>query len=504
MTLQVYNTLTRAKERFEPAHPPQVGMYVCGPTVYGHAHLGHAKSYVSFDIVLRWLRHSGYDVTYVQNITDVGHLTEDTEGMADEGEDKIEKEARRRSQHPMAVVEMYTRSYFEDMDALNIIRPDISPRATGHIPEQIELVRELIAAGHAYEVNGSVYFDVQSFPQYGRLSGRTVEEMESGARVAVHSDKRHPADFALWKRADASHIMQWPSPWGPGYPGWHLECTVMSRKYCGRALDIHGGGLENQFPHHECEIAQWEALHSPPFARYWLHNNMVTINGGQKMGKSLNNYVSLKELFSGRIEDPQRAANVKLSKAYGPMVVRQLLLVSHYRSPIDLSDEALLAAESGYNKLREAVLAVRGALASAPAGAADSQLAARVDEVETRFAEAMNDDFNTARAMASLFELVKVAGAAVAAGATRGGLERIDGAFRTLGGDVLGIITDDIGAVAAGADESLDSVMKLVIELRAAARKNKDFGTADRIRQALTEAGIALEDRADGTVWKRG
>jgi cysteinyl-tRNA synthetase len=503
MSLKVHNTLSRTKEEFVPIHPPRVGMYVCGPTVYGHAHLGHAKSYVSFDVILRWLRHSGYDVTYIQNITDVGHLTEDTEGMADEGEDKIVREARRRKLHPMAVTEMYTRSYFEDMDALNIVRPDISPRATGHITEQIDLVARMIESGHAYEVNGSVYFDVHSFKGYGKLSGRSVDDMEAGARVEVSQEKRHPSDFAVWKRAEPGHIMQWPSRWGPGFPGWHLECSVMSTKYCGGPLDIHGGGIENQFPHHECEIAQWESVHGGTFAKYWLHNNMVTIHGGQKMGKSLNNYVSLKELFSGQIDDPQRKANVNLSKPYDPMVVRHLLLVSHYRSPIDLSDEALQAAESGYHKLRDAVAAVRGATASAKPGEADAGAAERAKDIEARFTEAMNDDFNTAVAMASMFDLAKVANTAVESGATQGTLRLIDEKFRVLGGDVLGIVTDRMTEAADGG-ETLDGVMKLIIELRADARRNKDFAAADRIRDELKAAGVILEDRPDGTVWKRG
>jgi cysteinyl-tRNA synthetase len=503
MSLKVYNTLTRSKEEFVPLDPPNVGMYVCGPTVYGHAHLGHAKSYVSFDVILRWLRHLGYRVTYIQNITDVGHLTEDTEGMADEGEDKVAREARLRRLHPMAVTELYTRSYFEDMDALNIIRPDISPRATGHIPEQIELIEQLIATEHAYQANGSVYFDVRSFSGYGKLSGRSVEELESGARVEINPEKRHPADFALWKKAEPQHIMQWSSPWGRGFPGWHLECSVMSTKYCGGPLDIHGGGIENQFPHHECEIAQWEAVHGGTFAKYWLHNNMVTINGGQKMGKSLNNFVSLKELFSGRIGDPDRKANVSLTKPYDPMVVRQLLLVSHYRSPIDLSNEALQAAESGYHKLRDAVVAVRGALGTAKPGDADAKVAEKVADVEARFTEAMNDDFNTAIAIACLFDLAKIAHAALGSGAAKGTLELIDERFRVLGGDVLGLVTDKMTERAGDGGETLDAVMRLVIDLRAEARKAKDFATADKIREALKDADLTLEDRSDGTVWKR-
>ena len=292
MTLQVYNSLSRKKEKFKPLVKGKVGIYVCGPTVYGHAHLGHAKSYVSFDVLVRYIRYLGYNVTYVQNITDVGHLTDN----ADEGEDKIAKEAEKEKKHPMAIAEFYTRSFFDDMDKLNCVRPDISPRASGHITEQIELVKKLLEKGYAYEVNGSVYFEVAKFADYGKLSGRNVDDMLAGARVDVSQEKKHPADFALWKKAEANHVMQWPSPWGMGYPGWHLECSVMGTKYLGQPFDIHGGGLENQFPHHECEIAQSEAANDKPFVNYWLHNNMVTVDS-QKMGKSLNNFINLKQAF---------------------------------------------------------------------------------------------------------------------------------------------------------------------------------------------------------------
>ncbi|MCK5225922.1 MAG: cysteine--tRNA ligase, partial [Planctomycetes bacterium] len=285
MSFELYNSLTRTKEEFKPLKKGKAGVYVCGPTVYGHAHLGHAKSYVSFDILVRYMRYLGYSVTYVQNITDVGHLTDD----ADQGEDKLAVAAEKEKKHPMALAEFYTRSFFEDMDSLNCVRPDISPRASGHIIEQIELVKKLLKKGFAYEVNGSVYFDVSKFKDYGKLSGRNVEDMLAGARVEVSPEKKAPADFALWKKAEPNHIMQWPSPWGMGYPGWHLECSAMSMKYLGSTIDIHGGGLENQFPHHECEIAQSEAANGVPFVRYWLHNNMVTVDG-QKMGKSLNNF----------------------------------------------------------------------------------------------------------------------------------------------------------------------------------------------------------------------
>ena len=326
MPLHLYNTLTRKKEQFIPLEEGKVKMYVCGPTVYGLSHLGHAKTYVSFDVILRYLRYCNYKVLYVQNITDVGHLTDD----ADEGEDKIVKQAKKDKLHPMQVVEMYTREYFADMDALNILRPDISPRATGHIPEQIEMVQQLIEKGFAYEVNGSVYFDVSKDKEYGKLSGRTLEEAESGTRVNVKSEKRNPADFALWKKAEPNHIMQWNSPWGKGFPGWHLECSAMSMKYLGETFDIHGGGMDNQFPHHECEIAQSECATQKPFVKYWLHNNLVTVNG-KKMGKSLGNFITLKDIF----------------KKYDPLVIRFFILQSHYRSTLDFSEQALEGAAKG-------------------------------------------------------------------------------------------------------------------------------------------------------------
>ena len=361
MGLQLYNSLTRRKEEFEPLEKGKVGIYVCGPTVYGHAHLGHAKSYVSFDLLVRYLRYLGYNVTYVQNITDVGHLTDD----ADEGDDKIAEAAKKEKKHPMALAEYYTRSFFEDMDALNCVRPDISPRASGHITEQIDLVKTLLEKGFAYEVNSSVYFDVSKFEDYGKLSGRKIEEMIAGARVEVSQEKKNPADFALWKKAEPNHIMQWPSPWGMGYPGWHLECSVMSMKYLGKTIDIHGGGLENQFPHHECEIAQSEAANGVQFVRYWVHNNMVTVDS-QKMGKSLNNFITLKQAFSG--------AHEKLTRSYGPLAIRQLILNSHYRSPLDFSDAALFAAQSGNNKITETVLALRKKMVSASESQPDTQV----------------------------------------------------------------------------------------------------------------------------------
>jgi cysteinyl-tRNA synthetase len=386
-TLQVYNTLSREKEPFEPLNPPHVGMYVCGPTVYGDAHLGHAKSYVSFDVILRYLRYLDYNVRYVQNITDVGHLVDD----AEEGEDKLSKQARIEKVQPMEIAEKYTYTYFRDMDALNVLRPDIAPRATGHIPEQIAMVKKLIENGHAYEVNGNVYFDVSSDPEYGKLSGRKTEDAESGTRVDTASDKQSPEDFALWKKADDGHIMKWDSPWGVGYPGWHVECSAMSTKYLGESFDIHGGGLENQFPHHECEIAQAECAHDKEFVKYWLHNNMVTLEG-QKMGKSLGNAINLHEFFTGD--------HKLLTRAWPPEVIRFFLLQSHYRSTTDFSEEALGGAETGLKNLHSMINTIE----NTDAGNGDAY---DLDGLKNSVEGVMNDDFNSAQAIAILFEQLK-------------------------------------------------------------------------------------------------
>jgi len=485
MPLRVFNTLGRKTEDFVPLNPPRVGMYVCGPTVYGHSHLGHAKSYVSFDAILRWLRFSGFEVNYVQNITDVGHLTDD----ADEGEDKIIAEARRRGLHPMAVVELFMRSYFDDMDALNLLRPDISPRASGHIPEQIECVRKLLEKGCAYEVNGSVYYDVQSFSKYGRLSGRDVSELEAGARVEVNQEKKHPADFALWKRAEPGHIMRWPSPWGEGFPGWHLECSVMSQKYIGETLDIHGGGIENQFPHHECEIAQGECATGKQFCRYWLHNNMVTLNG-QKMGKSLGNAISLKQLFY--------EGHPLLEKTFEPVVIRHFILTSHYRAPLDFSNEALRGAESGSYKLRDAARELSQAAAAAPAKPRADAIRAALEQTEKSFAEAMNEDFNTAAAIATVFEFARQTGTWIREGAGREDLTAADLLMRRLTQDALGLKWPE---TPAAAQSRLNDVMQILVDLRNEARRNKNFQLSDQIRSRLTALGIELRDLPEGTKW---
>jgi cysteinyl-tRNA synthetase len=485
MALKVFNTLGRKLEEFQPLNPPNVGVYVCGPTVYGHSHLGHAKSYVGFDAIIRWLRFSGYNVTYVQNITDVGHLTDD----ADAGEDKVVAEARRRGLHPMAVVEIFMKSYLDDMDAMNIARPDIMPRASGHIPEQIECARKLLEKGHAYEVNGSIYFDVASCKRYGKLSGRNVAEMEAGARVEVNPEKRHPADFALWKRAEPGHIMQWPSPWGWGYPGWHLECSVMSQKYIGATLDIHGGGIENQFPHHECEIAQAECTTGQPFSRYWLHNNMCTLNG-QKMGKSLGNAISLKDIFYD--------GHKLLEKTFEPVVIKHFILTSHYRAPLDFSNEALRAAESGCYKLRDAVRELAAAAEAAPAGNPSEQVQTAIKGFEERFAAAMNDDFNTAAAIASLFDFAKQSGQWIRGGVGRADLTAASTLLQRLTGEALGL---KWAAPAGGNAARTNEVLQILADLRNEARKQKNFALSDNIRDRLGAIGIELRDGPEGTSW---
>ena len=490
MVLQLYNSLTRRTEEFRPLVEGRVGVYVCGPTVYGHAHLGHAKSYVSFDVLVRYLRSLGYSVTYVQNITDVGHLTDD----ADAGEDKIAKAARKERKHPMALAESYTRSYFEDMDQLNCVRPDISPRASGHIIEQIELVKVLLEKGFAYEVNGSVYFDVSKFPDYGKLSGRNTEEMQAGARIEVSPEKRNPVDFALWKKAEPNHIMQWPSPWGTGYPGWHLECSAMSTKYLGQPFDIHGGGMENKFPHHECEIAQSEAAQGVQFVRTWVHNNMVTVDG-QKMGKSLGNFITLKEAFAGTHE--------KLSRAYEPLAVRQLVLSSHYRSPLDFSDAALFAAHSGYQKISEAVRNLRKQISTATQGEPDAAVVKQLEGAKAKFEEAMNDDLNTSVALSVLFDLVRLTnGLLENKKMTRETLTAVNEMFIKLGGDILGIVAEDAAPAGGVSEDALDKLVGILIAQRAEARKAKDFARADAIRARLEEAGIVLEDSPQGTQWR--
>jgi len=453
---------------------------VCGPTVYGHAHLGHAKSYISFDVIVRYLRHIGYQVRYVQNITDVGHLVSD----ADEGEDKIGRQARLEKLEPMEVVERYTRSYFEDMDSLNVQRPDISPRASGHIPEQIELVRTLIEKGYAYEVNGTVYFDVSKDKEYGKLSGRNVEELISGHRIDPNSDKKNPADFALWKKADPEHIMQWNSPWGKGYPGWHAECSVMSTKYLGQPFDIHGGGLENTFPHHECEIAQSECAHDRTFANYWLHNNMITVDG-TKMGKSLGNFILVKDAV----------------KKHKPLAVRFFVLSSHYRSPVDFSDNALDAAEKGLDKIHQTLLRLMDF--KAMKDGQDTAFEKAIQNFIARFKAEMDDDFNTPKAIAALFDFIREVNSWLdqAKQTATDTLQAAIKAIEETAGDVLGLLPADLKTLRAVDDEKLNGVIQILIDMRNEARKEKNFALADGIRNRLKEAGIELKDTPQGTTW---
>ena len=481
--LKVYNTLTRKKESFEPLHPPFVGMYVCGPTVYDDPHLGHAKSYVSFDVIFRVLRAEGFKVRYVQNITDVGHLLGDDE----EGEDRVLKKARIEKLEPVEIAQKYERHFFRDMDRLNCLRPDISSRATGHIPEMIELVQTLLDKGYAYEVEGDVYFDVSKFEGYGKLSGRRVDELMEGARVEVAKGKRQPADFALWKKADASHLMQWRSPWGRGFPGWHLECSVMSMKYLGDSVDIHGGGLDNQFPHHECEIAQSEAVTGKPFVKYWLHNNMVTVDG-QKMSKSLGNFITLEDLF----------------KTYDPMTVRFFILQGHYRSPQDFSDQALTAAQKGFERLARTVSLLKKRFESAE----DKKSGIKDDfgTFRSKFFASIEDDFNTSGALSVLFDVVKHVNESDLlhpdAHPSKKACEDAIALFTELGKDILGLQFDAMSS-DVGSGELESKLVDYLIALRRKYREEKNWAMADEIRDKMAGMGVTLEDGKEGTVWKK-
>lgn len=487
MPLQIYNTLTRRKEEFKPLHEGRVGMYVCGPTVYGHSHIGHGKSYVSFDIIVRYLRYRGYTVKYVQNITDVGHLLGDT----NEGEDRMLKASRLEQKHPMEIAEFYTFSYFEDMDSLGVVRPDISPRATGHVIEQIEMVKQLLEKGFAYEANGSVYFDLSKDKEYGKLSGRSTEEAETGTRVEAKSEKRHPNDFALWKKAEPVHVMQWPSPWGMGFPGWHIECSAMSMKYLGETFDIHGGGMDNKFPHHECEIAQSECATGRPFVRYWIHNNLVTV-GGQKMSKSLGNVILLKDAF----------------KRFSPLVVRFFILQSHYRSTLDFTNEVLDGAAKGLEKLHNTIRNVRDALRQHTSDKTEAStsggLVLKLDEYRAEFTAAMDDDFNTAQAIAVLFDVSKEVNSALEAGMIDAQtLRAVNDFFNEFGGTILGTIPTSL-EVKTGGDTPLDvELIQLLIELRADVRRQKLWSLSDTIRDRLLRLGVVLEDKKEGTTWRR-
>lgn len=481
--LQIYNTLSRSKEKFEPIKPPHVGMYVCGPTVYGDAHLGHARPAITFDIVFRYLLHLDYKVRYVRNITDVGHLEND----ADEGEDKIAKKARLESLEPMEVVKYFTDRYHKNMDQLNVLHPSIEPTASGHIIEQIELVKSILNNGYAYESDGSVYFDVEKYNKdysYGKLSGRKIEELLENTRdLAGQDEKKNSFDFALWKKTDPKHIMHWPSPWSEGYPGWHLECSAMGTKYLGEIFDIHGGGMDLLFPHHESEIAQSNAVRGHDPVKYWMHNNMITI-AGQKMGKSLNNFITLDEFFSGNHE--------LLSHAYSPMTIRFFILQAHYRGTLDFSDEALQAAEKGMQKLFNTVEIIEK-LVPADKSSID------VRQFETKLYDAMNDDFNTPIAIAYLFDLSKLINQVNDGKETLSeeDIEFVKNLFSVFMYDLLGLKNE----ISGTNDQLIDQLMNTILIIRKDAKSNKDWATADRIRDELGKLNIKIKDTKDGAEW---
>ncbi len=495
--LYLTNTLSRNKELFKPIHEGHVGMYVCGPTVYGDAHLGHARPGVTYDVLFRLLKYLGYKVRYVRNITDVGHLEHD----ADEGEDKIAKKARLEQLEPMEVVQYYTERYHEAMRLLNVESPSIEPRASGHIIEQIETVKKILAAGYAYESNGSVYFDVEKYNRdhkYGILSGRSLEATLEGTRsLDGQGDKKAPYDFAIWKKAEPEHIMRWPSPWGEGFPGWHLECSVMGEKYLGKEFDIHGGGMDLMFPHHECEIAQNVASRGTSGVHYWVHNNMITING-QKMGKSLGNFITLPELFSGN--------HPALSQAYTPMTVRFFILQAHYRSTLDFSNEALQAAEKGYKRLMQAWRALGSEEAEAPFSGASAFISAEEKGVSASPAvkaiieaveDALCDDLNTPVAIAHLFDAVKLINGGSLSQEDKSALSTL---FNQVVGGVLGLKDEEAGA-SGKAEKALEGVMELVLESRKKAREEKNWAESDRIRDLLSSFGITVKDTKDGATW---
>jgi cysteinyl-tRNA synthetase len=489
--LQIYNSYTRQKEKFEPFVPGHVGLYVCGPTVSGESHLGHARPYITFDIVNRYLLHLGYKVRYVRNITDAGHFEE--EGR--EAEDKVATKAQLERLEPMELVHKYTGLFHWGMRAFNNLEPSIEPTATGHIIEQISMIENIIAKGYAYEVNGSVYFDVKKYAEqypYGTLSGRVLDDLlETTRDLEGQDEKRNKTDFALWKNAPPEHIMRWKSPWGEGFPGWHIECSAMSSKYLGERFDIHGGGMDLLFPHHESEIAQSTIAHGHPPVRYWMHNNMITING-KKMGKSYNNVIKLTELFSG--DHPM------LEQAYHPMVVRFYILQTHYRSTLDFSNEALQAAEKAFRRLWEAYEVLQKLTPSANTEPKDKALNDQVIKWCAECDEFMNDDLNTAKVIASLFELAPVIngikGGQIAADAIAADTYLLLlTTFKAYLEDVLGM-----QPLQAEQNNKLDKVLSLLIEMRKDARARKDFAASDLIRNKLAEAGVMLKDEKDGTV----
>ena len=482
--IQIYNTLTRQKEVFNPIVENHVGMYVCGPTVYGDPHLGHARPAITFDIVFRYLSHAHYKVRYVRNITDAGHLEND----ADEGEDKIAKKARLEQLEPMEIVQFYTLSYHKAMDALNCLAPSIEPRATGHIIEQIEMVKQILKNGFAYEINGSVYLDVNKYNDkypYGILSGRNIEDTLEGTReLDGQSEKRSAVDFAIWKKANPEHIMKWPSPWGEGFPGWHMECSAMSEKYLGKTFDIHGGGMDLVFPHHEAEIAQSNACNNCSPVNYWIHNNMITIDG-KKMGKSLSNFINLEEFFTGN--------HAKLDRAYSPMTIRFFILQAHYRSTLDFGNEALQAAEKGFSKLLNAMETLQK-LKPLERSTYD------VTELEKKCYSAMDDDFNTPILIAHLFDGVRIINSVKDGKESlcASDLEKLKTLFNAFVTEILGLIAPK----ESSGNDLTNEVMELVLKLRANAKSTKDFATADLIREELKKLNIQIKDNRDGSSWE--
>lgn len=485
-SLFIYNTLKRRKELFVPLNAPHVGMYVCGPTVYGDGHLGHARPAITFDILFRYLSHLGYKVRYVRNITDVGHLEHD----ADEGEDKIAKKARLEQLEPMEVVQHYLNRYHKAMEALNVLPPSIEPHASGHIIEQIEYIKKIFDAGYAYESEGSVYFDVEKYNaqhHYGKLSGRNIEELLNTTRdLDGQSEKRRSFDFALWKKASPEHIMRWPSPWSDGFPGWHLECSAMGTKYLGEEFDIHGGGMDLLFPHHECEIAQSVAAQGHETVRYWMHNNMITING-QKMGKSLGNFITLDEFFTGKHQ--------LLQQAYSPMTIRFFILQAHYRSTVDFSNEALQASEKAYLRLMEGWNNLAKITPSTTS-------TIDVKELRAKCYEAMNDDLSTPIVISHLFEGVRIINTVLAGNATlsQADLDELRETMRMFMFDILGLVESK--QADNNGNEAYAQAVELLLEMRREAKARKDWATSDLIRDRLGEIGFELKDTKEGTEWK--
>ena len=485
--LYIYNTLSRRKELFKPVHEGRVGMYVCGPTVYGDAHLGHTRPAITFDVLYRYLMHLGYKVRYVRNITDVGHLEHD----ADDGEDKVAKKARLEQLEPMEVVQFYLNRYHKAMEALNVLPPSIEPHASGHIIEQIEYIKKILEAGYAYESQGSIYFDVEKYNRdynYGKLSGRNIEELLNTTReLDGQSEKHNPIDFALWKKAAPEHIMRWPSPWSDGFPGWHLECSTMGEKYLGEVFDIHGGGMDLMFPHHECEIAQSVAHNGHETVHYWMHNNMITING-QKMGKSLGNFITLDEFFTG--------SHKLLTQAYTPMTIRFFILQAHYRGTVDFSNEALQAAEKAYDRMVDGWRRLQDLKASETSSV-------DVKEFRPRCYEAMNDDLNTAMVIATLFDACRVINQVNDGKATltQADIDELKDLFQVFLVDVLGVRTELVASEEAGTLEPFEKAVDLLLEIRKEAKAKKDWATSDLIRDKIAALGFVVKDTKDGFEW---